>query len=340
MGAGGFIGSHLLEAILERTQWRIFAVDLDFHKVQQHLQNHRIEFLCEDLEEPSVLKKISSYPIVIQLAAICTPSRYNTETQKVIESNFLTPAALAKACADSGSWLLYFSTSEVYGKTSSEALLLEEDQSDFVYGSIHASRWSYAIAKQLSERYIASLVHLSWTIFRPFNFIGPRMDFVSGLDGEGIPRVLASFCGALVKNEAMKLVDGGKAQRSFTSIHDAIRFIFLVLEKPHLSKQEVFNIGNPDNEISIRELSFLIQKIHAEITHKNPKEYKSPIEVSGTNYYGKGYEDSLRRVPSIQKSQKLLGYLPTEPLEKTLKESVLWFIDHYTPIIENQETQR
>ena len=163
VGAGGFIGSHLLDALIERTSWHIFAVDIDFNRLQHRLNHPRIEFLCDDIKNESVASRIAACPIVINLAAICVPSRYMREAKEVIESNYNHPVALAQACEKSGAWLIHFSTSEVYGKTSLEPCLLEEDSSSMVLGSVRASRWSYACAKQLTERYIASLSGLSWT---------------------------------------------------------------------------------------------------------------------------------------------------------------------------------
>ena len=331
MGAGGFVGSHLLKALLERTPWKILAVDLDFHRIQdlQNAKDSRVEFLLADIARPEVIQKVSHCEIVVNLAAICTPSRYMSEALAVIESNFSHPAALADACAKAGSWLIYFSTSEVYGKTSQASEVLEEDSSDFVQGSIQASRWSYAVAKQLSERYIAAIPNLKYSVVRPFNFIGPWMDFMPGVDGEGIPRVLANFSSSLVRNEPMILVNGGEAKRSFTSIHDAVDFMFCLFENREKAYSEAFNVGNLKNEISIRDLAVLMRRVYAKILAVH-EEKLSPFKVlSGEAYYGKGYEDSLRRIPSVEKSKRLLGFEAKIPLEEALEESLRWFQSHY-----------
>ena len=333
VGAGGFIGSHLLDALIERTSWHIFAVDIDFNRLQHRLNHPRIEFLCDDIKNESVASRIAACPIVINLAAICVPSRYMREAKEVIESNYNHPVALAQACEKSGAWLIHFSTSEVYGKTSLEPCLLEEDSSSMVLGSVRASRWSYACAKQLTERYIASLQGLSWTVLRPFNFIGPRMDFIPGIDGEGIPRVLANFCAALLKNEPLLLVDKGVSRRSFTSIHDAIHFIFAVLSHREESLGQAFNIGNPENELSIAELADCMRSIYASLRNVSIDQVSSVQNISSSDYYGEGYEDSLRRIPSIEKAKRLLGYVPSEALDVTLRETLSWFIEHYRLVL-------
>ena len=142
VGCGGFVGSHLLDAILTRTKWRVFGVDLDFYRIQHRLNDERCEFMVADLADKSVVERIAKYPVVVNLAAICTPSRYMAEAPEVIRSNYDHPAALAEACAKSGSWLIHFSTSEVYGRTAADSGLLAEDETPMTYGPVAASRWS------------------------------------------------------------------------------------------------------------------------------------------------------------------------------------------------------
>ena len=331
VGCGGFIGCHLLDAILTRTQWRVFGVDLDFYRIQHRLSDERCEFMVADLADKSVVERIAKYPGVVNLAAICTPSRYMAEAPEVIRSNYDHPAALADACAKSGSWLIHFSTSEIYGRTSADSGLLVEDESELTFGPVTASRWSYATAKLLTERYIAGLQNLKWTVVRPFNFVGPYMDFMPGVDGSGIPRVLANFSTALVRGEPLKLVNGGIAKRSFTSVFDAVDFMFALFESDKTPFSQAFNIGNPDNEITIAELAWKMRKIYAEIKGISLESVPEPEEVSGVEYYGEGYEDSMRRLPSVEKAERLLGFKAKTPIDVVLRESLTWFVEHYGP---------
>ena len=338
VGCGGFVGSHLLDAILARTQWRVFGVDLDFYRIQHRLNDERCEFMVADLADRSVVERIAKYPVVVNLAAICTPSRYMAEAPEVIRSNYDHPAALADACAKSGSWLIHFSTSEVYGRTSADCGLLVEDETSMTYGPVTASRWSYATAKLLTERYIAGLKNLKWTVVRPFNFVGPYMDFMPGVDGSGIPRVLANFSTALLRGEPLKLVNGGVAKRSFTSVHDAVDFLFALFETgfagiaSEVDKSpfsQAFNVGNPDNEITIAELACKMRKTFAEIKGVDVESIPVPEVVSGVEYYGEGYDDSMRRLPSVEKAERLLGFRAKTPIDVVLRESLEWFVKHY-----------
>ena len=330
VGCGGFIGSHLLDAVLCRTQWRVFGVDVDFYRIQHRLHDERCEFLNADLAEPSVVERIAKFPVVVNLAAICTPSRYMAEAPAVIRSNYDHPAALAEACAKSGAWLIHFSTSEVYGRTLEDSGELDEDMTGFVFGPVASSRWSYATAKLLTERFIAGLEGLKWTIVRPFNFVGPYMDFMPGVDGEGIPRVLANFSSALVRGEPLTLVNGGDARRTFTSVFDAIDFMFALFAARENALSQIFNVGNPDNEVSVAELARRMRRIYAHLKGIPEESLPAPEVVDGETYYGKGYDDSLRRLPSVEKADRLLGFRAQVPLDVVLEESLNWFIGHYS----------
>jgi UDP-apiose/xylose synthase len=213
-----------------------------------------------------------------------------------------------------------------------------------VFGPVTASRWSYATAKLLAERFIAGLPGLRWTVVRPFNFVGPYMDFMPGVDGEGIPRVLANFSTALLRGEPLKLVNGGKAKRCFTSVHDAIDFLFALFDAGlgcSLSSSvgaapgagvfsQAFNVGNAENEVSIAELAQKMRAIFAKVRGVDVSTLPEPQSVSGEEYYGAGYDDSMRRMPSVAKAQRLLGFKARIPLDVALEESLSWFVKHYS----------
>nr|KAJ0216086.1 hypothetical protein LSAT_V11C300143300 [Lactuca sativa] len=104
---------------------------------------------------------------------------------------------------------------------------------------------------------------LEFTIVRPFNWMGPRMDFIPGIDGpsEGVPRVLACFSNNLLRREPLKLVDGGESQRTFVYIKDAIEAVLLMIENPARANGHIFNVGNPNNEVTVRQLAEMMTKV-------------------------------------------------------------------------------
>jgi UDP-apiose/xylose synthase len=342
LGCGGFIGSHLIDRILSSKAYRVIGMDLSSTKISRHLSDNNFTFVKSDIYHTKKLKEyIEESDTIISLAALCNPSLYNTTPLRVIENNFTQPLRVAGLCATLKKRLIHFSTCEVYGRTLSSyggkngglrSELFNEDDSPFVLGPVRAQRWTYACAKQLHERviYANGLENgLAYTIVRPFNFIGPRMDFIPGVDGEGLPRVIACFMEALLFDKPLKLVDGGKNKRCFTYIDDAINAIMAIIREPEKTRGEIFNVGNPGNECSIRELAFRMKDIYCAITGKNVKDCGKIINVSSERFYGKGYEDSNRRVPDISKAKKLLKWSPTVGLDEALTKTILAYILDY-----------
>ncbi|MEO8900834.1 MAG: NAD-dependent epimerase/dehydratase family protein, partial [Polyangiaceae bacterium] len=216
LGAGGFIGSHLVPGLLERFGCEIDAVDVAFDKLE--CSDPRVNRIQARVEDPSIVNDITSRSrVVLSLTALCNPALYSTVPLQVIDANFTHLLPLVSACAAKGVRLIHFSTAEVYGRRALDAAgdptaEMTEDSSCFLMGPVSRERWTYACAKQLLERVIwAHGQHgkLPFTIIRPFNTIGPRMDYLPGVDGEGTPRVLACFMNQLLRGEPLKLVDGG-----------------------------------------------------------------------------------------------------------------------------------
>jgi UDP-apiose/xylose synthase len=172
---------------------------------------------------------------------------------------------------------------------------------------------------------------LAFTLVRPFNVIGPRMDFVPGLDGEGIPRVLASFMGALLAGDDLLLVDGGRQRRSFLSVGELVDGLLRILDRPRRAQGEIFNLGNPRNDVSIRELA---QAIAGAYRAQRPDAPRPRLRrVSAARLYGAGYDDSLVRIPSIAKAQRLLGWRPRVTLAAMLGPIVADYLARYEPLL-------
>ncbi|CAN0444959.1 unnamed protein product, partial [Ectocarpus fasciculatus] len=190
---------------------------------------------------------------------------------------------------------------------------------------IHSQRWSYACAKQLLERMIYAYSFekdLAFSIVRPFNFIGSKMDFIPGIDGEGIPRVLACFMEALMFKKPLKIVDKGTSRRCFTYIDDAVDAVMAMLSNPERAKNQAFNIGHPGNEVSIHELADKMISLYQALPDSDKSNSPSIDYVSSEDFYGRGYEDSDRRVPDISKATNLLGWTPRFALDEALKRAM------------------
>jgi UDP-apiose/xylose synthase len=345
LGCGGFIGSHLCERLLADTGYHIEGIDVSPAKITHLLDHERLRFHRLDVHSVDALRPLlEKCGTVISLAALCNPYLYNHTPIDVIESNFVRIYPLVQACCELQCRLIHFSTSEVYGKTLAGAAggalppddpayhLLNESASPLLLGPVHAQRWCYASAKQLLERAIYAYGFergLDYTLIRPFNFIGPKMDFIPGVDGEGVPRVIACFMDALLRGEPLRLVGGGKNRRCFTAIDDAVAATLLVLERPGAARRRIFNIGNPENEISIAGLAGKMRELYAEYRKIDITRLPPVEEVSAEEFYGEGYEDSDRRVPDISAATTLLGWKPAVPLDEALQSTVRGFVDAY-----------
>ena len=167
---------------------------------------------------------------------------------------------------------------------------------------------------------------LKYTIIRPFNFIGPKIDYLLD-ETDGTPRVFSYFMDALINGTKMKLVDGGDHRRCYTYIDDAIECLYRIVENLEgCCDQQIFNIGSPQNEVSIRQLAELMRKIYSE-------KFKDPfvplpeiVSVSSIEFYGQGYEDSDRRIPNISKARRLLGWDPKYDLIQTLESTMSYYV--------------
>lgn len=362
LGCGGFIGSHFLDLVLGDPAYEVEGWDQEAGKIRHHLGHPAFTFRGGDLyADPALEARIAACDVVVSLAALCNPSQYNTRGVDVIESNYSLPRRIADLCARHGKWLIQFSTSEVYGQTLAHWTSghagtggagdsappshyeLDEETSPLLMGPASAQRWSYAAAKQLLERSIVALHRekgLPYTLIRPFNFLGTRMDYLPGLDGEGLPRVLACFTAALLERRPLTLVDGGHARRTFLAVEEAVHALKLMLERPGMAKNRIFNLGNPSNEVTIRGLAEMMREIAAEIAGDETLAATPLVEVPALEFYGEGYADSDRRMPRIDRARNLLGWSPERPLRGILR-NVLEdaFRTHGTPRGAHQPTR-
>jgi UDP-apiose/xylose synthase len=338
LGAGGFIGSHLVPALLARPDVEVDAVDVDFRKLEfdsPRLRRH----LCR-IDTPGLLDELCGRSdLIVSLTALCTPALYNTDPLAVIDASYTHLVPLVERCSERGVRLLHFSTCEVYGRLALDSAgiateRMHEDDTGLFLGPVARERWSYACAKQLLERVIwghGQHRGLDFTIVRPFNVIGPRMDFIPGVDGDGVPRVLACFMNALLRGEELLLVDGGHQRRSFVSIADFVDGVVRIVERPAAARRQIVNLGHPGNDVSIRELAEGLAREYARQLPSAPRARFR--QVSSAEFYGEGYDDSERRLPDIGKARALFGWEPQATLGGMLQDIVADYVTRYGALL-------
>ena len=334
LGAGGFIGSHLVPGLLDRFDCQVDAVDVDLHKLE--CLDTRVRRIEARVEDARLVEEVTSRcQAVISLTALCNPAQYSTIPLEVIDASFTHLLPLVTRCAERKVRLIHFSTAEVYGRRALDGqgeptLRMSEDDSCFLLGPVERERWTYACAKQLLERVIwAHGRHgdLPFTIIRPFNTIGARMDYLPGIDGDGTPRVLACFMSALLRGQPLPLVNGGQQRRAFMDVSDMVDAVCRVLERPKQSNGQIFNLGNPDNDVSIAELAGMLADAFQPLA---PERERARCEVvSAEAVYGPGYDDTQERIPDISKAQQLLGWKPQKSLAATLPPIVRDYLERY-----------
>jgi len=337
LGAGGFLGSHLADA-LARLGCSVDAVDMNLRKLVD--PHPLVRPIRARIEEPGLVEEITGRcQVVISLTALCNPALYAAVPLDVIDANYTHLVPLVETCAARGVRLVHFSTAEVYGRVALDhagrrTREMNEETTGLFLGPVDRERWTYACAKQLLERFIWAHGHhgaLAFTIVRPFNVIGPRMDFVPGVDGQGTPRVLASFMSALLRGEELLLVGGGRQRRSFMSVCDFTDAVCRIVERPDACRGQILNVGNPANDISIRELGeALSRSFTARVRDAPPARFR---DVAAEELYGPGYDDSEERIPDIQKARHLLDWEPAERLGDMLPAIVDDYVARYRSIL-------
>ncbi len=331
LGANGFIGSHLSEAILAKKDWEIEAIDLSQDKIAGCLSHPRFHFFQGDItkEKEWVHECIKTCDVILPLVAIATPSLYVQDPLRVFELDFEANLEVIRHCVQYRKRLIFPSTSEVYGMCTDAEF--DEEKSHLVTGPIHKERWIYSTSKQLLDRLIYAYGKhqgLSYSLFRPFNWYGPRLDNILNAK-QGGSRVLTQFLGNILRGENINLVDGGAQQRCFTFIGDGIDALLRIIEnKNQAAEQRIFNVGNPKEHISIRQLAtMLIQLIKQNYAVYAAKaEAVQLIDIDAKSYYGEGYQDVNLRVPSISHARQYLQWEPKTDLNVGLAKTLDFYL--------------
>lgn len=332
LGANGFIGSHLIDRILQETDWQIYAMDLSDDKIKPYLGHERLHFTMGDIIKDSawVDEHIKKADVVLPLVAIATPALYVQDPLRVFELDFEANLRIIRECVKENKRIIFPSTSEVYGM--SQDTPFDEAESSLVTGPIHKERWIYSTSKQLLDRVIYAYGkhnNLSYTLFRPFNWYGPRQDNVFNPKPGG-SRVLSQFIGNILRGEAINLVNGGAQKRCFTYIGDGIAALMrMIKNENNHAHQGIFNIGNPDENLSIRALAeTLVELIKTHYPQYREKaEAVSLIDVDAASYYGAGYQDVELRVPAIHRAKELLTWQPRVSIQDGLKATLDYYLN-------------
>jgi UDP-4-amino-4-deoxy-L-arabinose formyltransferase/UDP-glucuronic acid dehydrogenase (UDP-4-keto-hexauronic acid decarboxylating) len=330
LGVNGFIGSHLSERILQHEGYEVYGMDLNKENLGTLVDHPRFHFVEGDISinREWVEYHVRKCDVILPLVAIATPIEYVRNPLRVFELDFEENLRVIRDCVRFNKRIIFPSTSEVYGMCTDGEF--DEETSPCVTGPIHRQRWIYSTSKQLLDRVIwayGAQRGLKFSLFRPFNWIGPRLD---SLDSAriGSSRAITQLILNLVEGTPILLVDGGAQKRCFTDVDEGIEALWRVIANAGgACDGRIFNIGNPVNEASIRELAEML----VEAFDRHPLRSLYPpfagfAEVESTRYYGQGYEDVQHRRPSIRNAKVHMGWEPKITTRESVERTLDWFL--------------
>jgi UDP-4-amino-4-deoxy-L-arabinose formyltransferase/UDP-glucuronic acid dehydrogenase (UDP-4-keto-hexauronic acid decarboxylating) len=131
-----------------------------------------------------------------------------------------------------------------------------------------------------------------------------------------------------VEGTPILLIDGGRQKRCFTDVTDGIECLYRIIEnKAGICDGRIINIGDPDNEVSIRGLAeLLLDKFEQHPLRKRFPPFAGFRLIESSSYYGKGYQDVQYRRPSIRNAKKLLDWEPVVDLEHSVEQTLDFFL--------------
>jgi UDP-glucose 4-epimerase len=306
-GGAGFVGSHLADR-LHREEHEITVIDnlsTGRYSNVEHLEGEKNFRLIIDtvLNEALMEELIRETDRVFHMASAVGVKLIMERPVKTIETIFRGTDVVLGFCSRYRKRVLIPSTSEVYGKGISVPF---KEEDDLLTGATDKHRWAYACAKTLYE--FLALAHWKETrlpvvVVRLFNTVGPRQ---TGQYGMVVPR----FVKAALKNEPIQVHGDGTQARCFGHVSDVVEGLVKTLETPACFGQ-VINLGN-NEEVTIKGLA----EKAIEMTGSKSEIQFIPYEEA----YGEGFEDMRRRVPSLEKARRLIGYQPTRTLEDIIND--------------------
>ncbi len=308
-GGSGFIGSHLVEALLRRGDAVVVLDNLSTGRIANLdpvQRNPDFRFVHGSvLDELMVDELVHECDAVFHLAAAVGVRLIVEQPLRSFTTNIRGSEIILAAAHKYRRRIMLTSTSEIYGKNS--AVPLRED-ADRVLGSPAVARWAYSTAKAVDE-ILAYVYHrergLPTTVIRLFNTVGPRQSPAYGMV---IPRLVRQA----VAGEAMTVYGDGAQTRCFCHVGDVIDGMLRLFDNP-AAIGEVFNLGSQE-ETSILDLA---NRIAAKT------EASSEVQlIAYQDAYPVGFEDMRRRVPDTTKVETLTGWRVQRTLDDILNEAI------------------
>jgi UDP-glucose 4-epimerase len=311
-GGAGFIGSHLAERLVADGEHVILLDNLSTGSIEniRHLKSsENVTYRLDGIENRHLLAElVDDADIVVHFAAAVGVKLIVESPVRTIETNVNGTQLVLEAASKKKKLVLLASTSEVYGKNANVPF---QEDADLVLGPTTKGRWSYAASKALDE----FLALAYWKekkqpviVARFFNTVGPRQTGRYGM-------VLPNFVKRALENTAIQVYGDGTQSRCFCDVRDTVEALTRLM-KLDRAVGEVINIGNTE-EVSIENLAKLVKK---RLSSDSPIEF-----VPYDKAYEPGFEDMMRRVPSVDKLFSLTGFRPQTSLVDIIDRVAAYF---------------
>jgi nucleoside-diphosphate-sugar epimerase len=309
-GGAGFIGSHLVELLLD-DGWDVFALDDlstgSIHNVAHLRERPEFHLVVDSVLSPAVVSElVYKCDVVYHLAAAVGVRLIVEQPVHTLVTNVQGTETVLDYCNRFGKRVLIASSSEVYGDHREERPLREDDRR--VYGPTTERRWLYADSKVLDE-FLALGYHqeraLDCVIARLFNTVGPRQSAQYGM-------VIPNFVRSALSGGPLEVHGDGSQTRSFCHVQDTIRALKSLMDESSISG-EIYNVGSTER---IRILD-LAQRV-LELTGSDSEITFVPYD----RVYGLGVEDTLHREPSIERIRSAIDWQPSLDLERVLTDVI------------------
>ena len=311
-GGAGFIGSHLAERLLDKGEQVVLLDNLSTGSMEniRHLKgSDRLEYHLDGIENRQVLAElVDDADVIVHLAAAVGVKLIVESPVRTIETNVNGTQMILEAASKKKKLVLIASTSEVYGKNTNVPF---HEDADLVLGATTKGRWSYAASKALDEFLALSY----WKekkqpviVVRFFNTVGPRQTGRYGM-------VLPNFVKRALDGEPIEVYGNGQQSRCFCDVRDTVEALLRLMPLER-AVGEVVNIGNTE-EVTIENLAKIVK-------HRTGS--ASPIQfVPYDKAYEPGFEDMMRRVPSIEKLHTMTGFRPQTNLADIIDRVSAYF---------------
>ena len=312
-GGAGFIGSHLVEALVARGDSVTVIDNVSTGNVENLVSvKNKIEIVNGDIRDSALIESLTEKTdLIFHMAAALGVNTILESTLESISTNIVGSEVILTSAAKNKKRIVIASTSEIYGKNPKQPLSESDDR---VIGAPQKIRWSYSDAKAIEEAIATTLFQrqaLPVTTARLFNTVGPRQSANYGM-------VLPKLVQSALNNELLTVFGDGKQTRVFCHVNDAVRGL-LALADSQKSIGDVFNVGGV-GEISIKDLAVKVIKATGSKSEIKLLDYQKA--------YPAGFEDMARRVPDITKIKSVIGWQPEHDIDSIIVDVIKYFRAH------------